>query len=72
MREFVQALIICQRNDVASYICNRQWEWLLKSLESESPCEIFINQAAGRMRLKLANSSFTSTLQNIAWTGMKA
>ena len=26
MREFVQALIICQRNDVASYICNWQWE----------------------------------------------
>ena len=26
MKEFVQALITCQRNDVASYICNWQWE----------------------------------------------
>jgi len=25
MKEFVQALVICQRNDVASYICN--WPW---------------------------------------------
>ena len=25
MKEFVQALVICQRNDVASYICNWQW-----------------------------------------------
>ena len=40
MREFVQVLIICQRNDVASYICNWQWEWLLKSVESESPFEM--------------------------------
>ena len=35
MREFVQALIICQRNDVASYICNWQWEWLFKSVKWE-------------------------------------
>ena len=30
MKEFVQALVICQRNDVASYICNWQWEKLFK------------------------------------------
>jgi len=26
MREFVKALVICQRNDVARYICNCPWE----------------------------------------------
>jgi len=26
MREFVKALVICQRNDVAHYICNWPWE----------------------------------------------
>lgn len=37
MKEFVQALVTCQRNDVASYICNWQWERLFKSVENESP-----------------------------------
>ena len=30
MKEFVEALVICQRNDVASYICNWPWERLFK------------------------------------------
>ena len=37
MREFVKALVICKRNDVASYICNWPWEEHFKSEESENP-----------------------------------
>lgn len=40
MKEFVQALIICQRNNVASYICNWQWEGLFKSVQNESSYEM--------------------------------
>lgn len=40
MRKFVEALVICDRNDVASYICNWPWEGLFKSVESENPCEM--------------------------------
>lgn len=37
MTQFVQALVTCQRNGVANYICNWQWERLFKSIENESP-----------------------------------
>ena len=40
MKEFVKALVICQRNDVASYICNWPWERCFKSEESENPFEM--------------------------------
>lgn len=36
MKDFVKALIICKRNDVANYICNWPWEEPFNSAESEN------------------------------------
>ena len=42
LREFVQALITCERNDVASYICNWPWEKLEKSDSSDRKRETIV------------------------------
>lgn len=39
MREFVEALIICKRNDLANYICSWPWQELVNSAESETSQE---------------------------------
>jgi len=39
MREFVEALIICKRNDLANYICNWPWQELFNSAEGENSQE---------------------------------
>ena len=36
MREFVEALIICGRHDVADFICNWPWEKLFVPVRSET------------------------------------
>ena len=40
MREFVQALLICGRHDIASVICNWPWEKYFVPVCSENPCDM--------------------------------
>jgi len=45
MREFVRALIICDRHDVAEVICNWPWEKYFVPVCIENPCDM-VQQAA--------------------------
>ena len=47
MREFVQALVICDRNDVANFICNWPWEKLFLPVDSKGPLEMVHQPAKG-------------------------